>query len=81
MFLGKNKKLDKGESNENQENNIDNECEEDIKITSDWRKFTFCISGKKVLSLNMGMSYPYYMLLTKQQDMHYHCFILWLKLV
>ena len=46
MFLGKNKKLDKGESNENQENNIDNECEEDVKITSDWRKFTFCISGK-----------------------------------
>ena len=34
MFLGENEKLHKEDSNGNEENNIDNDCEKDVKITS-----------------------------------------------
>ena len=34
MFLGENEKLHKEDSNGNEENNIDNDSEEDVKITS-----------------------------------------------
>ena len=34
LFLGENERLHKENCNENEENNIDNDCEEDVKITT-----------------------------------------------
>ena len=64
---------------------MDNECEEDVKITSkpgESLLFVYQAKWQKRLLLKYGNQYyPYSMLLTKQQDMHCHYFFLLLKLM
>ena len=68
MFLGKNEKFHKEDSNGNEENNIDDDCAEAVKITTkpgesllfvyqaEWRKRLLLKYGNKFLKYGNGLS-------------------------
>ena len=57
MFLGESEKLHKEDSKGNEENNIDNDCKEDVKITAKHGEsllFVYHAKWQKLLLLKYG---------------------------
>ena len=82
--LRENGKLHKEGSNGNEKNNIDNDCEEDVKVTSkpgESLLFVYQAKWQKRLLLKYGNGLSLLDTITKQEVMQCYYFFLLLKLM